>query len=35
MSVAADEGVSDTELTLIGILQGTASTRMSDYVFGV
>lgn len=35
VSVAADEGVSDTELTLIGILQGTASTAMSDYVFGV
>lgn len=34
-SSAADKVVSDTELTLIATLQGTASTVVSDYVFGV
>jgi hypothetical protein len=33
VSSAADEKVSDTELTLIGILQSAASTTVSDYVF--
>jgi Ca2+-binding RTX toxin-like protein len=35
VSSAADEVVNDTELTLIGMLQGTASTVASDYAFGV
>lgn len=35
LSSAADAGVSYTELTVIGTLQGTASTGVSDYVFGV
>ncbi len=34
-SSAADEGVSDTELTLIGTLQNTASTTVLDYAFGI
>lgn len=35
LSSAADEKVSDAELALIGMFQGTASTLMSDYAFGV
>jgi hypothetical protein len=35
VSAAADERVSDTELTLIGMFQGTTSTVAADYVFGV
>jgi Ca2+-binding RTX toxin-like protein len=35
VSSAADSVVSGTELTLIGTLQGTTSTMVSDYVFGI
>jgi len=35
ISSAADAVVNDTELTLIGTLQGAASTVVSDYAFGV
>ncbi|WP_254899434.1 calcium-binding protein [Methylomagnum ishizawai] len=34
VSSAADATVSATELTLVGTLQGTASTALSDYAFG-
>jgi Ca2+-binding RTX toxin-like protein len=34
VSSAADAAVGDTELTLIGTLQGTASTTVLDYAFG-
>jgi hypothetical protein len=33
-SSGTDAAVSSTELTLIGTLQGTAATGLSDYAFG-
>ena len=34
-SAAADPVVSDTELSLVGVLSGTASTTLSDFAFAV